>query len=273
LFTRAAAEKPLAGWVIQCSGNWEDRTNPDQAVKLACKGDRGDLLWFQLSRDSKLVLTSHRIHQWIIVRIARTGEARRFDCDRPGECAPPPLPFASLVPKEEVPSLLSVFLGSPGTTYARVRLIISRSPSDESSRAVVDHAAIEEGTRITLRDLLRPTAAAATYLLELCPFDEKNGCPGKSKPISMNWPADSNKPWPARVDAGLYEVVLNRVVNGITIRTADRGLLLVSPPKDAATVKQKVETGEQLFLKDWKDRGEGLLMFHALLVDLASQRQ
>jgi hypothetical protein len=128
---------------------------------------------------------------------------------------------------------------------------------------------ISANSPVALRDLLRPATAQGTYLLELCPFDEKSGCPSTAKPYSVNWPRDSSAMWPKGVDLGLYEIVLNKVVNGVTMRTADRGLLLVAPEKSVASVRSKIEAGEQLFLDDWVNKSEGRLMFKALLIDLA----
>src|SRR5580700_46200 len=81
----AAAKSEIVGWVLQCSGDWEDRTNNDDSAKLPCKGNRDDI-WRPLSRESKLVLTARKPRQWINIRIARTGERHLFDCDRAGEC-------------------------------------------------------------------------------------------------------------------------------------------------------------------------------------------
>jgi hypothetical protein len=261
----------VAGWVIQCNGTWEDRTVLQRPVKIACKGSREEL-WFPLSRESKLALTSHNAKQWIDVRIARTGEKHRFDCDTPGECDPPPLPFARFVPNTESAGVLQVFLRSPAESWARVRLLLSKGDNDESTQITIDHAVVAEGTAISARDLLRPATPAGEYLVELCPFDEKNGCLAGSKPVSLKWPPDSTQTWPRRLTAGLYEVVLNKVLSGVTMRTPDRGLLLVASRQNIGVVREEVRTGEQEFLRDWKDPSEGKLMFQALLVDLASRQ-
>jgi hypothetical protein len=271
MLAHAAAQRTVVvGWVTACSGDWEDRTNAEQPLKIACRGARGEL-WHPLSRASKLALTSHKTHEWLDVRIARTGEKHRFDCDKPGECDPPPLPFLRFVPKKESAGVLQPFLESPREAYARVRLLLSKSENDESGRVTADHAVVADNERIPLRDLIRPTAPGGEYLLELCPFDEKNGCPNGGKPLSIKWSADSSANWPNSASAGLYEIVLSKIANGITLRTPDRGLLLVAPSQNVATEREKVQAGEQVFLKDWKDQSEGRLMFQALLVDLAAR--
>jgi hypothetical protein len=195
LASAAGTKGGVVAWVIQCTGDWQDRTDSGHALPVPCTGNRGEL-WFPLSRESKLVLTSHKTKQWISVRIARTGETQRFDCDKPGECDPPPLPFARSIPKEESAGVLQAFLNSPGAAYARVRLLLSRSANDESQRVTVDHALVTEGSPISLRDLLRPNTPTGDYLLELCPFDEKNGCPSGSKPLAVKWSPTSAATWP-----------------------------------------------------------------------------
>ena len=271
LLARAAGEEgTVAGWVTRCNGNWEDRTDARRPVKLACKGSRADELWLPILRESKLFLTSHNAGQWIDLRIARTGEKHHFDCDKPGECDPPPLPFARFVPPEESAGILQGFLRSPGREYARVRLLLSRSENDESARVTVDHAVVAQDAPIPLREMIRPNVPAGEYLLEVCAFDERNGCPSTSKPTLVKWSPDSTAAWPNPVTAGLYEVVLSRVVSGITIRTPDRGMLLVWQ-QGAAAVRDAVRAAEQLFLKDWKDPSEGRLMFQAFLMNSAQQ--
>jgi hypothetical protein len=268
LLGQAPERKEVVAWVTQCEGDWEDHAVADHPVRIPCTGVRGEL-WFQLLRDSKLAASSHKSRQWINVRIARTGEKHHFDCEKPGECYPPFLPFAKLVPNEKNAGILELFLESPGNSYSRARLLLSRSETTDSGRVTADHVVISANSPVALRDLLRPATAQGTYLLELCPFDEKSGCPSTAKPYSVNWPRDSSAMWPKGVDLGLYEIVLNKVVNGVTMRTADRGLLLVAPEKSVASVRSKIEAGEQLFLDDWVNKSEGRLMFKALLIDLA----
>ena len=276
LLVQAALGKgDVVGWVTHCSGHWEDRTNADHPVKLSCHGAREEL-WHDLSTESNLVRTSYGSKEWVDVRIAITGEKHHFDCDKPGECDPPPLPFAKFVPKETNEGLLQAFqafLESPGKAYARIQLLLSKSENDDTGRVTVDHAVAEDGAKISLRDLVRPTVPPGEYLLELCPFDEKNGCPKGGKPVSMKWVPNSPLFWPHTLNTGLYEIVLDQVVSGLTMRTPDRGLLLVVPKGHADSVRAIVEAGERVFLKDWKDQSEGRLMFQALLVDLASREQ
>jgi len=63
ILAHAAAQKAaVVGWVTERSGDWEDRTNAEQPLKIACRGAR-DELWHPLSRESKLALTSHQAHQ------------------------------------------------------------------------------------------------------------------------------------------------------------------------------------------------------------------
>ena len=275
LIAHSAEEKSdVAGWVVQCAGDWEDRTNPEHPAKLPCKDARGNL-WHPLTRESKLALAANKPKQWIDVRIARTGEKHRFDCDKldkPGyECNPPPLQFAKFVPKEQNAGGLQAFLDSPGKAYSRVRLMLSRSETSDAARITADHAMVSQASRLTLRDLLRPTAPPGEYLLELCPFDAENGCPSAHKPLSLKWAPDSPGPWPQPVNPGLFEIVLSKVVNGTSMRTTDRGLLLVTTKQNETLVHQQVQAGEELFLNQWKDTSEGRLMFHALLVDLAAR--
>ena len=178
------ARAGTAIWVVQCNGDWEERTIPERPAKLPCNGARG-ALWLPLTKESKLALASRKPKQWIIVRIARTGERHRFDCDTVGQCDPPPLQFAQFVPKEDSVGLLDAFLQSPGKAYARVRLMLSKGDNDQSGRVTADHVVIAEGQRILIRDLLSPKAPAGEYSLEICPFDELNGCPQGGKPTSV----------------------------------------------------------------------------------------
>ena len=272
LLAQAADKRNVVGWVTQCNGAWEDHTTAGHPVKIVCAGAR-DELWFPLVRDSKVILTSPKPKQWINIRIARSGEKRHFDCDKPGACVPPPLPFAQYVSNEETGSALQAFFESPGKAYARVRLLLSKSESDESGRVTTDHAVIADDAPIKLRDLLRSTAPSGDYLLELCPFDEKNGCPVGGKPIAIKWAPSSSATWPHLLRSGLYEIVLSKVVNGVTIRTPDRGFLLIVPERNAAQARETVRAGEQMFLRNWHDPSEGRLMFEALMVDLASRKQ
>lgn len=260
-------------WIKQCSGAWEDHTDPNNSVKIVCKG-LGQELWLPLSLQSKIILTSHKPHEWINVQIASSGEKLHFDCDKPNQCAPPPLPFFDKVPKAESTGLLQMFFKSPERAYARVQLLLSKSQNNDAERVTADHAVVAEDETITLDTLIRRTAPSGEYLLELCPFDEKNGCPLRGTPHAMKWaPTLSATPWPTPVKVGLYEIVLDKVQSGETMRTTDRGLLLVTPKQNAATVRETVAAGEQVFLKDWKDQGKGRLMFQALLVELASRSQ
>jgi hypothetical protein len=268
LLGRASAEpKDVVGWVLQCSGHWTSRDGDGEPAQLACQNRRVNV-WFPLRLETRLALTSHDRGQWIVVRIARTGETHRFDCDKPGECDPPPLPFARFVPNEPA-GLLRGFFESPGEPYNRVRLLLSRSEQDDKL-VTADHVVISESSHLTVRNLLRSTAPPGVYQLELCPF-RVEGCPSEQKPVSLMWRPGAPSPWPQALRPGLYHVVRSKMIDGAPFRTSDRGLLLVVHDQNEAAIRAQVQEGEQLFLERWKDKAEGRLMFQALLVKLADQ--
>ena len=55
----------------------------------------------------------------------------------------------------------------------------------------------------------------------------------------------------------------------MSMRTKDRGFLLVVPAARLMEIKPQVDAGEVLFLNEWKNKEDGKLMFRALLLDLA----
>ena len=268
---RAAESGEVVGWVVQCRGDWEDRTDKAHpASKIDCTAKRNEL-WHPVTRHAKLERAKARKQESITVRIARTGVEKRFNCDTPGDCEPPPA-IDVLAPNPESHGVLAAFLASPARAYTQIRLMLSRSSNPAAERVTVDHAVVTEGAPITLKELIRPQTPAGEYLLELCPFDAENGCPKIHKPIAAKWDpaaASTSTAWPELLKPGLYQVVMSTVVNGTSMRTSDRGLLLVTRRDADQSIREQVKAGEELFLKEWKDRNEGDVMFKALLVHLA----
>ena len=272
LVINAEEKKDVSGWVVECRGDWEDRTDPANAVKLPCK-TRPPKLWHPFGKTPKFVRLSPNAGESLSVRISQTGEVHKFNCDNTSNPCDPPPAITKLIPKEPSNGLLAAFLNSPTESYTRIRLMLSRSGKADKEPITIDHAVAAEGS-VTYANLIRAKSPAADYLMELCPFDAENGCPRDHKPIKMAWkPGAGSTPWAAPVKPGLYEIVLSSA-DPISMRTKDRGLLLVVPDATLKEIKPQVEAGEILFLNEWKLKNEGKnteegnLMFRALLLHL-----
>jgi hypothetical protein len=153
----------------------------------------------------------------------------------------------------------------------------SRSSNSEADTVIADHAITEEGS-IFIRDLFKPAVRAGDYLVEACLFNAENGCPDKLnvKKIHLEQTGDDSK-WPDSLRPGLYEIVRVSETDGITIRTRDRGLLLVTPKSNGEQsfreIRSEITAAETTFLRDWHDKSEGQQMLKAFLLYLSQRTQ
>jgi len=129
---------------------------------------------------------------------------------------------------------------------------------------------------VSIKKLFRGNAPAGEYELEACPFNAE-GCPSESGARKVRWPAQPDVLWPDALSAGLYEIVRVITAGGISVRTTDRGLLLLAPRSgDGKSFKDfqiKVESVETTFLKDWTDKNEGQEMLSVFFLYLSGQLQ
>jgi hypothetical protein len=136
------------------------------------------------------------------------------------------------------------------------------------------YAVTEEGN-VPTQKLLRENTPGGDYVIETCPFDAEKGCPDETHARKIHWePSKPDGVWPEPLSTGLFEIIRVAEVGGISMRTKDRGLLLVSPKSDGGKsfqeLQAKVESAAKTF-SGWADQNEGRQMLSAYLLYLSGQ--
>jgi hypothetical protein len=270
LYLHAANPADVVGWIVQCEGEWRDTKVPSQTID--CKSSAANL-WHPVTIDSKLMRVKKHAGDLVVFKEAATGARHVLNCDEPKNCMPyPPIRLYAQKPPNPI---LSGFFSSVEDSYTRIRLTQSRS-SDNKGRdsRIADYAVAEEGN-VPIQKLLRENAPAGDYVIETCPFDAEKGCPGKVRARKIHWePAQPGGVWPEPLSAGLFDIIRVAEVGGISMRTKDRGLLLVSPKSDGGKsfqeLQAKVESAAKTF-SGWADQNEGRQILSAYLLYLSGQ--
>lgn len=135
--------------------------------------------------------------------------------------------------------------------------------------------AVTEGVNVPTQKLLRENAPGGDYVIEICPFDPEKGCPDEIHARKIHWePSKPEGVWPEPLSAGLFEIIRVAEAGGISMRTKDRGLLLVSPKSDSGKsfqeLQAKVDNAAATFT-GWVDKNEGRQMLSAYLLYLSEQ--
>ena len=261
----------VVGWIVECEGEWRDTTAASQPID--CKSSSAKL-WYAVTLDSKLLRVKKHAGDFVVFKEAETGLRHVLSCDEPKNCMPyPPLKLYVQQPPNR---LLSSFFSSVENSYTRIRLTQSRSSDNKGRKpAVADYAIAEEGN-VPIPKLLRNNAPAGDYVVEICPVDPEKGCPGEIRTRKIHWdPAKPEGLWQEPLSAGLFEIIRIADAGGVSMRTKDRGLLLVAPKsaggKSFQDLQAKVQSAENTFLSGWADKNEGRQMLCAYLLYLSEQ--
>jgi len=265
--------KTVVGWIIKCAGTWQDNTDASRPVVVDCRLPEPKL-WYSVKIDTRLERPQKRLGDFVLFRDAATGQKHKLGCDEPANCSPYP-PIKLYVHEKPDQGVISAFLADVGESYTQIRLMQSRSSGSEPGDTIAEYVIAEEGA-IKIKEMFRAAAPIGNYVLEICPFNPEGGCPEELKVRKIRREATpSEDKWPDPLKAGLYEIVRVDELDGVPIRTKDRGFLLVVPASDDqkyfGQVQATVHVAEAIFLNDWQDKNEGRQVFEAFLIYLSQQ--